>query len=126
MFLSSIVFKRTTAVGWFTLIILGSSIPGKKIPSLFQLTPDKLIHCVEYFILGFLLSRWFVVELKLSWQKVALITLLVGALCGMADELYQNLTPNRTPDFYDWCLDFTGVALSVLVFSALKKRFSWL
>ncbi|HTH57555.1 MAG TPA: VanZ family protein [Cyclobacteriaceae bacterium] len=126
MFLRSIVFKRTTAIGWFVLIILGSSIPGKKIPSIFQLTPDKLIHCVEYFVLGFLLSRWFAAELKLSWKKVVLIVLLTGALCGVTDELYQNLTPNRTPDFYDWCLDFIGVGLSTFVFSALKEKFSWL
>jgi len=126
MFLSSTVFKRTTAIGWFVLIILGSSIPGKKIPAIFQLTPDKLIHCVEYFVLGFLLSRWFATEVKFPWKKVVLLVLFVGALCGMTDELYQNLTPNRTPDFYDWCLDFTGVVLSTLVFSALRKRISWL
>jgi VanZ family protein len=126
MFLSSNVFKRTTAIGWFVLIILGSSIPGKKIPSIFQLTPDKLIHCVEYFVLGFLLSRWFATEMTLPWRKVLPLVLAVGALCGMTDELYQNLTPNRTPDFYDWCLDLTGVVLSMLVFSALRKRISWL
>lgn len=126
MFLSSIVFKRATAIGWFALIILGSSIPGKKIPAIFQLTPDKLIHCIEYFVLGFLLSRWFASDLKLSWRKIVLVILLVGAMCGMTDELYQYLTPNRTPDFYDWCLDFTGLVLSVLVFSLLKKRISWL
>jgi len=47
-------------------------------------------------------------------------------VCGMMDEFYQNLTPNRTPDFYVWCLDFVGITLSVLVFFALKKRISWL
>ena len=126
MFLSSIIFKRTTAICWYVLIILGSSVPGKKIPEIFKLTPDKLIHCAEYFVLGFLLSRWFDTELRFPRKKIALIVILVGALCGMTDELYQNLTPNRTPDFYDWCLDFIGVGLSVLTFFALKKKISWL
>lgn len=125
MFFNSVLFKRISAIGWYVIIILGSSVPGKKIPSIFKLTPDKLIHCVEYFVLGFLLSRWLEFELKLSWKKTAGIVLLVGATCGIIDELYQNLTPNRTPDFYDWCLDFTGLALSVLAFSVLKKRTSW-
>ncbi len=126
-FLKSIAFKRTTAIGWYVLIILGSSIPGKKIPEIFTLTPDKLIHCVEYLVLGFLLIRWLTSDFdSFTWKKYAAIVLLIGALCAMTDELYQNLTPNRTPDFYDWCLDFVGVMISIPLFVFLKRNISWI
>jgi VanZ family protein len=125
--LNSVVVKRAMAIGWYILIILGSSVPGKKIPEIFTLTPDKLIHCVEYFILGFLLSRWFLAEWNTrTVTQIALTVILIGSLCGMIDELYQNLTPNRTPDFYDWCLDFTGVVISFPFFFFLKRKFSWI
>jgi VanZ family protein len=121
-FLNSLNFKRSTAIGWYLLIIAGSSIPGKKIPHFFTLTPDKLIHCLEYFGLGFLLVRWFTTQFtSFSLRKVAMLALLVGAICGMMDEFYQNLTPNRTPDFYDWCLDVVGIILSIVLFLILQK-----
>ncbi len=121
-FLGSLPYKRAAAIGWYMLIIAGSSIPGKKIPEFFTLTPDKLIHCVEYLGLGFLLIRWFAAEFVFqNTKKLALLTLLVGAICGMSDEFYQNLTPNRTPDFYDWCLDFIGVIISIALFNFLQK-----
>ncbi|MBI1768207.1 MAG: VanZ family protein [Bacteroidetes bacterium] len=126
-FLKSIAFKRTTAIGWYTLIILGSSIPGKKIPEIFTLTPDKLIHCVEYLVLGFLLMRWLTSDFtSFTGKKSAVIVLLVGALCAMADELYQNLTPNRTPDFYDWCLDVVGLMISIPFFDFLRRKIYWI
>jgi len=111
-------------MGFFILIIMGSSIPGKKIPHFFTLTPDKLIHCTEYFILGILMLRWLVAEFPhFYWKKTAAYVLIIVAACGAIDEMYQNLTPNRTPDFYDWCLDFIGSILSVLVFATWRKLF---
>ncbi|MBI3482713.1 MAG: VanZ family protein [Bacteroidetes bacterium] len=109
------------------MIILGSSIPGKKIPEIFTLTPDKLIHCVEYLVLGFLLMRWLTSDFtSFTGKKSAVIVLLVGALCAMADELYQNLTPNRTPDFYDWCLDVVGLMISIPFFDFLRRKIYWI
>lgn len=125
-FLRSLNFKRSTAIGWYLLIIAGSSVPGKSIPKFFTLTPDKLIHCAEYFGLGFLLIRWFAAEFTMiSFKRLALVTLGVGAMCGMIDELYQNLTPNRTPDFYDWCLDFVGVIIGIAFFFFLQRKKAW-
>src|SRR5258707_1170220 len=97
-FLNSVSFRRASAISFYILILLGSSIPGKKIPYFFTLTPDKLIHCTEYFIFGILLLRWLAAELANShWKKIAALVLVVVAMCGAIDELYQNLTPNRTP-----------------------------
>ena len=40
---------------FFLTIIFGSSIPGKNIPSSYIFSKDKLLHIIEYFLLGFLL-----------------------------------------------------------------------
>jgi VanZ family protein len=122
-FLGSLPSKRAAAIGWYALIIMGSSVPGNKIPEFFLLTPDKLIHCAEYLGLGFLVMRWFAVQFtSLNARKLVLQVLVVGAICGMADEFYQNLTPRRSPDFYDWCLDFVGVAIGIILFFLINRR----
>src|SRR5438132_2793607 len=119
----SLTFKRISAVGIYTIIILGSSVPGEKIPEFFQLTPDKLIHCLEYFVLGLFVGRWMSAEFHHAGKKILVISILATCgLCGMIDELYQHLTPNRTPDFYDWCLDFTGAILSLLFLKFWKIK----
>ena len=123
--LTSLKFKRAAWILIFAIILAGSSVPGQNIPSVFQLTPDKLIHCLEYFVLGLMIIRWVDGEFaSLSFNKMILVTLLIGGTCGMLDELYQHLIPNRSPDFYDWCLDITGVALSTLFFNYWKRKIS--
>jgi len=120
--ISSVSFRRFAAVVIYIGILVGSSIPGHKIPTVFQLTPDKLIHCLEYFIFGFLVIRWVVVEFKTSFFFQVVITLALGAVAAMADELYQHLTPGRTPDVWDWCLDVVGIALSILIFRLFQNK----
>ncbi|MBS1681144.1 MAG: VanZ family protein [Bacteroidetes bacterium] len=119
----SLKFKRAITIGYFVLILVGSSVPGNEIPEIFNLTPDKLLHCLEYSGLGLLLSFWLSDEFHLRPSKqTALGVLVLGALAGMTDELFQNLIPNRTPDFYDWCLDFVGINLGLIIFPLWKKK----
>ena len=121
--LRSLTFKRGAAISVYAVILIGSSIPGSQIPEIFQFTPDKLIHCAEYFTLGFMIMRWANAEFALWGQtKIQLLVLLIGAVCGMTDELYQNLIPNRSPDIYDWYLDLTGIILSMPAFSFWKAK----
>lgn len=114
-FIHTLGFKRASAVGIYVIIILGSSVPGKEIPKFFQLTPDKLIHGLEYFTLGAFVGRWAAAEFAFGIMRKAGLILFICGLCGMLDEFYQHLTPNRSPDFYDWCLDFTGALLSTVL-----------
>jgi len=120
--LRSVSFRRFAALAIYIGILAGSSIPGHKIPSVFEFTPDKLIHCLEYFIFGFLLIRWVVVEFKVSFTFQVLITLVLGSMAAMFDELYQHLTPGRTPDVWDWCLDFVGLLLSIFIFRLFQNK----
>ena len=106
------------------LIIIGSSIPGNKIPEAFALTPEKLIHCIEYFILGLLILHWISREFQFNKKgNLFLLVLLIGSTFGAIDENYQRLTPGRTPDVWDWVLDTVGVLLAIVVSHvALRKK----
>jgi VanZ family protein len=112
--MNSLQKARWSALGIGLIIIAGSSVPGSNIPKAFQFTPDKLIHCVEYFVLGIFLFHWARLEF-LSKRHYLLLTLVIGSLFGALDESYQRLIPGRTPDLWDWVLDTIGVVLSVLV-----------
>jgi VanZ family protein len=105
------------------VILAGSSIPSDQIPKGFQLTPDKLIHCVEYFILGVLIYRWFLIEFTINKiYYIFIFTLLIGSTFGALDENYQRLTPGRTPDVWDWVLDTVGVLIAALVGSIYWRK----
>lgn len=123
MNLSNKNYYRLPLLGFALLIIAGSSIPGQNLPIVFKLTPDKLIHTVEYFILGYLIVRWIFVEFpeKSNILKFSL-TLLLGGLFGIMDELYQSLIPGRFTDPFDWIMDFTGVCLSILIYRFISKK----
>ena len=108
----------------FILVILGgSSVQGKNIPEAFSLTPDKLIHCLEYAMLGFLLFRWLRLEHPLQTiNTISVITFLSGSLMGVIDENYQRLIPGLFPDFWDWVLDSMGVFLAAACMNVIAKR----
>ncbi len=120
---NSLIWSRILAFSVVVIILAGSSVPGKNIPDVFSLTPDKLIHCIEYAVLGFFLFRWLQLEyLTSSISKIGLITILLGSIMGIVDENYQRLTPGRSPDFWDWVLDTVGVLLAVAMMSYLVSR----
>jgi VanZ family protein len=110
-----LLYARAFLIFFCLAILAGSSIPGDQIPKGFQLTPDKLIHCVEYFILGVLIYRWLLIEFTINKiYLLFLITLVLGSLFGAIDENYQRLTPGRTPDRWDWVLDTIGALLAAV------------
>lgn len=123
MLIKDVKLSRVVALFFAVLIIIGSSIPSKNIPRAFTITPDKLIHCCEYFVFGYFLFNWIFLELKLLHiSSIALITLLAGSLMGVIDENYQRLTPGRSPDIWDWMLDTIGVIIAIAMVLFLKYR----
>lgn len=118
-----LVKARVLAVLIVLTIIAGSSVPSKNIPAVFSFTPDKLIHCLEYAVLGFFLFRWLRLEhASYTLSRISLTSFFLGSLMGALDENYQRLIPGRSPDFWDWVLDAIGVLLSVLFLNYLAKR----
>lgn len=121
--LNKLSVRRAIALLCYAVILAGSSVPGKSIPKFFELTPDKLIHCAEYMVFGLTILFWLSFEfVEMTNLKLYGIVLIVGAIAAGLDELYQHLTPGRSPDFYDWCLDVIGVALSIILFHVIRKR----
>ena len=79
---------------------------------------DKLLHAIEYAVLGLLLARALRAS-GFSPARAFLGALLVGSLYGASDELHQSFVPNRTCDPRDWAADTVGVALGA---GALRQR----
>lgn len=114
---------RVSLVFFSLLILAGSSVPGESIPEVFELTPDKLIHCVEYFVLGSAIIYWLSLEFAIKkTYKLIFITILIGSVFGILDENYQRFTPGRTPDVWDWVLDTIGIISAAIIGNYLIKR----
>ena len=81
---------------------------------------DKFLHLLEYAVFGFLLIR----AVKGSNPSIPLnaaiiLTFVIGAFYGMADELHQSVVPGREAAVIDFLFDslgsFTGAAAFILI-----------
>lgn len=84
---------------------------------------DKLVHFLEYGLLGFLLGR----ALGLAYRRprfwaVFAASLAVGACVGMADEYYQGTVVGRDRSAADFAADMIGLSLSLLILRAWAVR----
>jgi VanZ family protein len=119
---TSLLWARIGVVFVVAIIFAGSSIPSKNIPGIFSLTPDKLIHCAEYAVLGFFLYHWLRLEFtSFTTGNISIITFFIGSLIGVADENYQRLTPGRTPNIWDWVLDSVGVLIIIVLMNYITR-----
>ena len=107
-----------------TLIFFLSSFPFHF--SLFQKAEknhaDKLVHVVEYGVLGFLLARalW---RHGIFWRSAGRIfgvVLVLGALYGASDEVHQRFVPYRDCSAADLATDAAGVMLGTVLW--IKKQ----
>ena len=104
----------------YALLIIGlSSIPGSSYPNVRLLSYDKVIHFTEYAIFGVLISRVLVVKFTSFWALLVAVV-LIAALFGAADELYQRLIPGRDASVGDWVADVAGSLVGSLVILRLK------
>ncbi len=84
---------------------------------------DKILHVVEYGVLGFILARAFVgTSEKISTRGLVLITFIIGTLYGLTDEFHQYFTPGRVVSVLDLIADAIGSFLGAAAFTALKKN----
>lgn len=105
-------------VGIFAL----SSIPPDSMPDID--TPsdfDKVIHFVEYAILGFLLFRALFSSGRASARWSAVLALCCAVALGGIDELYQSL-PGRNTSVYDWISDSLGAIVAIICCLALYEK----
>jgi VanZ family protein len=105
---------------YVTLIFTVSSIQNLKVPDVPGLT-DKLVHGAEYGVLGFLLVRALRgTNLLATSLSAALISILIGLVVGLADELYQAYVPGRISDPGDYAVDALGLVVSAALFLVLR------
>ena len=105
---------------FFLTIILGSSIPGKNIPSSYIFSKDKLLHIIEYFLLGFLLFNSLIGKTNFP----GLLCLFLGVVFAVMDEIYQSTVIGRFPSSFDVIADFIGLTLSILSNKIFTKKLS--
>lgn len=105
---------RTFARYWLPLLIyvglifLLSSL-SRRPHTILEYFPDKLLHLIEYALLAALTARAInSLPRPNAWWVVLLVTLLVVAVLGVLDELYQGTIPHRSPEVLDWVADASG------------------
>tara|TARA_B100001250_G_scaffold326327_1_gene290285 strand:+ start:476 stop:787 length:312 start_codon:yes stop_codon:yes gene_type:complete len=94
------------------MITIGSSIPGANISKLDLFSSDKVLHILEYFLLGYLLIN--VLIDKTNYPS--LLTFFLGFLFGVIDEIYQSTVIGRFPSSFDVIADVIGLTLSIILF----------
>jgi VanZ family protein len=108
---------------WAILIMIVSSIPYLG-PSPINFTySDKVEHCCEYAVLGFLLAYAFA---KSRPGPVFLVVLMICAAYGIFDELHQLFVPGRNCDPMDAAADILGSAAGAGIYMWLKGRYACL
>lgn len=97
-------------IAYLIIITLVSSLPGDKIPPLGLKLGDKVIHALEFGLLGIFMFR----ALRFPRMIVPVpyrATLVLGMLFAAVDEIHQYFVPGRYCTFGDFLADTIGIAL---------------
>jgi VanZ family protein len=92
---------------WAVAIFVVSSVPELTIKSEPFPGCDKVVHFIEYSILGIALRYWSGRPRK---------TFLIGGVAfGGLDELHQRFVPGRVTSFWDFVADACGILVGFFV-----------
>jgi len=105
--------SRRLAFVYALAVIAVSSLPTSRLPDLGGHEIDKLLHFVQYAVLGYLVSRGWGPGRPAGNRRIgswlpAVILLAFAAL----DESHQRWIPGRSVEFWDWVADSAGVMVS--------------
>jgi VanZ family protein len=109
---------------YVALIFFASSRPYLRPPGPDFALKDKLAHCTEYGILGWLVSRSLRPGREVPRAIEVLWFVALGAGIAGLDELFQGTVAGRVTDVRDWAADVTGLAIGagISVSRARRKR----
>ena len=113
----SLLWRWGPPVLYLGLVYGLSSVPT--IPAVGIYGLDKLLHAIEYTVLGLLLSR------AAGWPRslsTRLVLIVIGVAAGAVDEWIQSHTPGRESTIGDWIADSIGVICGVQLASWLHRR----
>jgi VanZ family protein len=100
------------------------SHPERYVPSfLFLELGDKVLHAIEYAVLGFLCYRAFR-HAAGSYGEHYAVMMAVGAatLYGATDEWHQAFVPFRESDRWDLATDLLGAFVGALAWAWIEQR----
>ena len=106
------------------VIFFGSSRPYLRVPGPEFDLKDKMAHCTEYGILGWLVSRALRPSRPLPAALEVMWFAAIGAGIAALDETFQGTIPGRTKDIWDWTADVTGLTIgsTLSILHARRKR----
>jgi VanZ family protein len=108
-----------------TIFYLSSqSHPEEQLPSLlFEEVSDKVLHGVEYAVLGGLCYRAF------RWgangqvaSQALLFAVIAASLYGITDEVHQFFVPFRESSWQDWLADTAGAVIGAMSWRAIRSE----
>jgi VanZ family protein len=73
---------------------------------------DKFQHLAAYLVLTVTIGLWFAPK---TWREKGLlaflVTVVIGSLYGVTDEVHQHFVPGRFPSVWDWIADTLGALI---------------
>ncbi len=99
------------------------SKPDEELPTFVRDLSDKLLHVVEYGILG---GLWYRAFRWASGPRIAtsavLLAVMAGSIYGMTDEVHQAFVPMRETSVLDWIADTVGSLIGARGLSWIEQR----
>jgi VanZ family protein len=111
MLMRKILKNWGPVLAYFALIFIFSSVPVQVKPGV-----DKLLHVVEYAVMGFFTARAVLLTWDLPRNWGLLLGAALAALLGLLDEVHQYFVPGRSASVYDGAADLVGAILGALLF----------
>lgn len=108
---------------WMYFIFFLSSISAGNIPDLPIPFFHKLVHCVEYSVLGILLMRAFTYgKPKVKLFKFSILAWTIAAIFSLTDEWHQTFIAGRAGKFEDACFDMICAAIGMVLYLTYRFR----
>ena len=101
----------------YMLLIFYLSSQSKPIPIVTEHVWDKLLHFIEYGILGGLWCRTMRGE-GMDWVAALAAATLIASLYGASDEWHQSFVPLRDSSVRDWLSDMLGGSAGAAIYAA--------
>ncbi len=117
--IQSVKFRYAPWVLWMTLIFYGSHqevdptlpppdwIPQFILEFMKIQHADKVMHIIEYFILGTLGV--------IADKNHKIRVYFIGVFFAVSDEIHQSFIPGRFADIYDVCADIIGLSIATFI-----------
>jgi len=96
-----------------------SSVPGGKYHYPFS-SADKVLHLMEYSVLGYLIARAFGCNSS-GKKRLFIRSFVICLLYGLSDEFHQWFVPYRVVSFMDMLANGTGSLLAIGIYIKQRK-----